>query len=163
MTSGDSFRTAAFSRLWAEGSLHFKCESSPRHCVTGFELQFSVIREQWMKSERLLFRYCRNNSPEILAFKSRAAVAIYRLPSPQGESDESKKKCPRCLTLQSFRGFRISWKVIHGCKAEKALLKRECQGVPTRRAVSRMQGNSGKFKTSATPSPHPIFRKGGEP
>ena len=42
-----------------------------------------------MKSERFLFPYCRNNSPEILLlFKDSP-------PAPHGESDESEKKCPQ--------------------------------------------------------------------
>lgn len=63
--------------------------------------------------------------------------------------------------MQSFRGFRVSWKVIHGCKAEKALLKRPCQGVPTSGAVSRTQGNSGEFKISAPALTPSLERAGG--
>lgn len=107
-----------------------------------------------MKSERFLFPYCRYNSPEIL-------LLFKDSPPPTENLMKVRRNAHRCLTLQRFRGFRISWKVIHGCKAEKALLKRQRQGLPTSGAVSRTQGNSGEFKISATPSPHPIFRKRG--
>lgn len=114
----DCVRTDAFSRLRAEGSPHSKCESSPWHCFTGFEQQFSVIKGQQMKSEREIpIPSLQKHNFEILSFKSQKQVFLFRL---HGESDESWKKCPWVHHFQNFRGFRDSWEANHGCKIKGA-------------------------------------------
>ena len=65
---------------------------------------------------------------------------------------KTRREAHRCILLQGFRGFRVSWKVIHGCKAEGTLLKRQRQSANTW-GCDETQDDAGELNSKATSTP----------